>query len=144
MIRILYGGPLLLCGLGLAVLGATLAVLSAPERSGAAQPPALDKFIYLPLVRSSGYDWLQFGFDPQHSGNNTRETKLSAANVATLVRVFQHLLPASADGAPVYLSSVATFTGTRDLVFVTTIAGHIVALDAHSGAQIWSKVYGAN
>src|SRR5439155_22531500 len=118
--------------------------LGAPQSSGAAPQAAVDKFIYLPLVQSSGYAWLQFGFDPQHGSNNSSETRVSAANVARLVRVFQKPLPAYADGAPVYLSSVATFTGTRDLVFVTTVAGHIVALDAHTGTQIWSRVYGAN
>jgi hypothetical protein len=81
--------------------------------------------------------------DPQHSGNNTQETTLSASNVAGLGLRFQVSLPSVADGAPAYLSGVSTSSGTRDLLFVTTRAGHIVALDAHSGLQIWSHQYAA-
>ena len=98
---------------------------------------------YLPLVFGpGGYDWPQFGFDAQHSGNNTRETGISAANVASLTVLFKQPLPGTADGAPVYLAGVATASGTRDLVFVTTMDGHIAALDARSGATIWSKAHG--
>ena len=47
--------------------------------------------------------------------------------------------PAAADGAPVALSAVVTPGGTKDLLFSTTKAGHIVAIDAATGAQVWSK-----
>jgi outer membrane protein assembly factor BamB len=88
------------------------------------------------------YDWLQFGGDVAHSRNNTKETTLGAANVSMLSRVFQATLPATADGAPVILTGVTTSTGLRDLLFVTTKAAHIVALDAHTGATIWTHQYG--
>ena len=42
-----------------------------------------------------------------------------------------------------YLSNVSTPSGTRDLLFLTTKAGHILALDAHTGVQIWSQQYPA-
>ena len=83
------------------------------------------------------HDWLQFNVDPAHSGNNTLETSVSQANVAGLVRLFQVALPGIADGAPGYLSGVTTSSGTQDLLFVTTKAGDIVALDAHTGNQLW-------
>jgi hypothetical protein len=86
---------------------------------------------------------LQLNGNPQHSGNNTQETVLGAANVGNLMRLFQAVLPSVADGAPAYLTSVNTSTGTRDLLFVTTRAGHIIALDAHTGAQIWLHQYPA-
>ena len=89
-----------------------------------------------------GYDWLQFNGDPSHSGNNTAEGALTAANVSGLTLLFRAPLPASTDGAPVALTGVATPVGTRDLLFVTTTAGHIVAVDARSGATLWSKQYG--
>src|SRR5215813_645947 len=88
------------------------------------------------------YDWLQFNGDSQHSGNNTLETIISAANVPGLSFQFQATLPSIADGAPVYLSGVTTLSGTHDLLFVTTKAGHIVALDAHTGTSIWSHQNG--
>ena len=88
------------------------------------------------------YDWLQYNGDAQHSGNNTSETTISAANVAQLSQKFQVTLPSVADGAPVYLASVSTASGVRDLVFVTTKAGHIIALDGQTGATVWSKQFG--
>ena len=93
-------------------------------------------------VQASTYDWLQFNGNPQHSGNNTAETALGPSNVASLQFLFQATLPSIADGAPVYLASVSTPGVVRDLLFVTTTAGHIVALDAVTGAQVWSKQYG--
>ena len=84
-------------------------------------------------------NWPQFNFDASHSGNNTKEVFLSKANVPSLTRIFQASLPAVADGAPVFLGRVPTPDGIRDLLFVTTKAGHCVALDAHSGAQVWAQ-----
>jgi outer membrane protein assembly factor BamB len=89
------------------------------------------------------YDWPQFNFDPQHSGNNPRETAITRANVGSLKLLFQVSLPAIADGAPAYLSNVQTPGGVHDLLFLTTKAGHILALDAHSGELIWSHQYPA-
>ena len=90
------------------------------------------------------YDWLQFDANAAHSGNNTAETILDAANVGSLTQKFQVTLPATVDGAPVLLQAVSTPSGVRDLLFVTTTAGTLLALDAHSGAQVWSQAYGAN
>ena len=49
-----------------------------------------------------GYDWLQFGGDPQHSGVNSLETLISPSNVSSLHQAFQVHLPGIADGAPAY------------------------------------------
>jgi outer membrane protein assembly factor BamB len=89
------------------------------------------------------YDWVQFNFDAGHSGNNTRETTISPANVAGLRLLYQIRLPGVADGAPAYLSGVATATGARDVLFVTTRPGDLVALDAQTGAQLWARHYPA-
>ncbi|HSB66679.1 MAG TPA: PQQ-binding-like beta-propeller repeat protein [Anaerolineales bacterium] len=98
---------------------------------------------YLPIVeRSLLYDWLQFGGDPSHSGNNTMESSLSPSTVGNLQLHFQVSLPGIADGAPAYLTGVSTPSGTRDLIYVTTRDGYIAALDAHTGILIWSKRHG--
>src|SRR2546421_11642687 len=89
------------------------------------------------------YDWPQFNFDPQHSGNNTQEKTITPANAGSLRRLFQVGLPSVADGAPALLTGVDTPNGTRDLLFLTTKAGHILALDAHTGAQLWAQQYPA-
>src|ERR1700682_887330 len=89
------------------------------------------------------YDWLQFGGNPQHSGNNTAETTLNPGNIASLVQKYQANLPAIADGAPVFLEAVATPVGVKNLLFITTLDGRIIALDSQTGATVWSHQYGA-
>ncbi|HTB61075.1 MAG TPA: PQQ-binding-like beta-propeller repeat protein [Polyangia bacterium] len=88
------------------------------------------------------YDWPQFDGNARHSGNDTSETTLSTANVAQLKQLFQVTLPAVADGAPAVLTSVPTTGGTRDLLFVNTKQGNLLALDAHTGATLWSVQHG--
>jgi len=90
------------------------------------------------------YDWRQFNGDDAHSGNNTAEHILAAGNVASLNQKFQVALPGTADGAPVFLEAVTTPSGTRDLLFAATTNGWIVALDAATGATVWSHQYGPN
>src|SRR5437016_1891069 len=65
------------------------------------------------------FDALQFNFDAQHSGSNSRETVITPANAGSLRRLYQVRLPAVADGVPALLTAVSTPTGTRDLLFVT-------------------------
>jgi hypothetical protein len=96
----------------------------------------------LALGSARAYDWLQFGGDPQHSGNNPAETVLTPANVSGLVQKYQVLLPATPDSTPVFLESVTTPSGVKDLLFVSTRDGRIIALDAQDGAQVWSQQYG--
>jgi hypothetical protein len=93
---------------------------------------------------AAAYDWLQFNGDAAHSGSNTAETTLNAGNVAQLVQRYHVTLPATVDGAPVFLQGVATSGGLKDLLFVTTTAGHIIAVDAANGTQVWSHQYGPN
>ncbi len=83
-------------------------------------------------------DWLQFGFDASHSGFNPEEGSI-ADHVESLQLLFQTPLPATPDGAPVFAKAIATAGGTRDMVFITTRGGHIVAIDAQSGEQIWMQ-----
>jgi hypothetical protein len=93
----------------------------------------------------SKYDWMQFGGGPSHSGNNTLETQISQSNVNGLTKLFQVSLPETIEGAPVVLTGVSTPLGTHDVVYMTTRNGHLVALDAYSGAKIWDVQFsGAN
>jgi hypothetical protein len=96
----------------------------------------------LAIAPALAYDWLQFGGNPQHSGNNTAETFLNPVNVNSLVQKYQVTLPAVVDGTPMFLEAVTTPGGVRNLLFVTTQDGHIVALDAQTGATVWSHQYG--
>lgn len=93
-------------------------------------------------VTASDYDWLEFGFDGAHSGDNNLESLINRANVNTLQRLYQIALPSVADGAPAYLSSVSTPGGVKNLVFLTTRDGRIVARDADDGSAVWSQQHG--
>ena len=82
-------------------------------------------------------DWMQFGYDPTHSGNNTVESTLTANNVDQLRRRYNVSLPSNVDGAPVYLSNVSTSGGTRDLLFLLAQNGNLMAIDAADGSVVW-------
>lgn len=92
-------------------------------------------------------DWPQFGFDAAHTGNNTSEHAISAANVATLTTLYHVDLPAGVDSAPIYVSNVATANGTKNVLFAFgssslgdfgSTMGTIMAIDAADGSVIWS------
>lgn len=130
----------------LAVVLISASSASLPLAGLASTATAQANINYLPLLgkNSPAYDWLQFNGDASHSGNNTLESYLTVNNIANLQLLFQVQLLGIADGAPVYLSRVSTASGTRDLVYVTTRDGYIAALDAHTGALIWSKQNGSD
>lgn len=88
------------------------------------------------------YDWLQFGGNPQHNGYNNSETIINPGTVRNLKQLFQVTLPGVADSAPAYLNSVDTPGGTKGLLFLTTLDGYIVAVDALSGAEVWQHQNG--
>lgn len=86
-------------------------------------------------------DWLQFGYDQAQSSFNRAEKGYSTATGNVLAPGFGTgvALSASADSTPIFASGIVTASGTKDLVFVTTKNGTLLALDATSGAQVWSK-----
>jgi outer membrane protein assembly factor BamB len=97
--------------------------------------------VYLGAVNASSaatpYDWPQFNGDAQHSGNNAHETIINPGTVRTLKQLYQVTLPGVGDSAPAYLSGVDTSAGAKDLLFVTTRDGYVLAIDATSGAEVW-------
>jgi hypothetical protein len=84
-------------------------------------------------------DWRQFGYDATHSGFNSAETTINATNVTQLVSVFASgaALPSSVDSAPVYQSNVVTPNGTKDLLFLLSKNGTLMAIDAATGSVAW-------
>ncbi len=93
---------------------------------------------------SGAYDVLQFNYDAQHSGGDTLETTITKSNVFSLRQTFQVTITGGiADGVPVYLSAVNTPGGVQDLLFLSTVNGYIYALNAHTGARVWSHQYAA-
>lgn len=88
-------------------------------------------------------DWLQWGYDAAHSGNNPDETTITTANVAQLTRRYQATLPSTVDSAPVYAGAINTPAGLRNLLFVMAKNGTLFAVDAADGSVLWSKNNGS-
>ena len=93
---------------------------------------------FLPALPARAADWPEFDGDGRHNGNNQQETTIHSGNVATLHVLYHVTLPSIADGAPAFLSGVTTSSGIKDLLFLTTKDGHVLALDAATGTTIWS------
>lgn len=92
-----------------------------------------------PTPAPNGVAWPAFDGGGQRSGINTAETQITPANVANLTRIWQKGMPAVVDGAPVELPNVATAQGSKTLLFVTTKAGSLLAIDAATGNQVWRQ-----
>lgn len=89
---------------------------------------------------TDAHNWLRFDYDPAHSGVNPDERQITAATVGKLQRIWQAKLPTVADSSPIYLHGVKLPDGTmRNVVYVTTKDGRIVALDASDGNAVWSQ-----
>lgn len=88
-------------------------------------------------------DWLQFGYDQAHSGFNPAEISYPVASQTTpawsvTIHAFGDSTALRADMAPVFLSGVVTSGGTKDLLYLVTDNGTLVAVDAATGTVIWS------
>jgi hypothetical protein len=95
--------------------------------------------LWLATVPASSSDWLQFNLDARHSGASLQETSIHRGNVSTLHVLYNVTLPSIADGAPAFLSGVATPLGVKDLLFLSTKDGRLLALDAADGSTVWAK-----
>jgi hypothetical protein len=94
-------------------------------------------------------NWLQFGYDPRHSGTNPEEKGYSTAANALLYKVPLQAIPSSGvlhtEAAPVYLENVATSGGNKDLLFVAASylelpqTAVLLAIDAATGVTLWSQ-----
>jgi len=79
-------------------------------------------------------NWLQFGFDQQHSGYNPEEKGYSTAGN---IKLFQVSI-ADSEAQPALLAGVVTRKPSRDLLFIVHIDGSISAVDAANGSIVWS------
>jgi outer membrane protein assembly factor BamB len=112
---------------GLVALGSTLIALIAV-------------LVTLRLQAPASADWTQFGFDASGTRSNPAEAEIQASNVAGMHLVWRFKLPDIADSTPAYLHSLHFPDGTeRDVLYLTTKSGSLVALDADSGRLLWRK-----
>ncbi|MEO8970888.1 MAG: PQQ-binding-like beta-propeller repeat protein [Ktedonobacteraceae bacterium] len=83
--------------------------------------------------------WPAFDGGGSRSGVNSSEKIITPGNVGSLTRLWQQTLPAVVDSSPVELPGVKTPSGTKTLLFVTTLTGSLLALDASTGQQVWRQ-----
>lgn len=113
-----------------AVITASLAAALASACSGSSATPDAG------AIRAGG-DWTRFGYDAARHNSGPASTGISAANVGRLKRQ-QVRLPGTVDSSPIYLRGVRIRGGRHDTFFVTTSYGKTLAVDAASGAVLWT------
>lgn len=122
------------CLAGLLAVGLTLAALLDPQEA-----QSLAEIIRRPAAHSSA-DWTRFGFDASGKRNNSVEAHINATTVRRLHVMWRSQLPGVADSTPAYLHGLTFPDGTvRNVLYLTTKSGGLVALDADSGALLWRR-----
>ena len=116
----------------------TTGVTVTPQPSSTVVNPTPTTSPTTPPMASKQIAWPAFDGGGQRSGINTSETTITSANVGTLTRKWQIALPAIADSSPVELPNVTTPAGVKTLLFLTTMHGSLVAVDAATGNLVWS------
>jgi outer membrane protein assembly factor BamB len=87
-------------------------------------------------TREAASDWPTFGGGNTRTNANTAPTKISAANVGSMVRQ-QVRISAPIDAGLIYLSGVKVNGTSHDVFFGTTNVGRTVAIDANDGKVLW-------
>ena len=89
-------------------------------------------------------DWTMFGYDATRSGKNPHETVLGRSNVASLHLHWTFQTAGSIFAQPVVAANVMLPSGIADVVYVVDDAGYVYALNAATGATIWTKSFGTS
>jgi outer membrane protein assembly factor BamB len=84
-----------------------------------------------------GHDWTRFDWDAGRSGASTAPTGIAAGNVASMRRQ-QVELDGTVDASAIYLSDVQVNNTAHDVFFVTTTYGKTIAVNANTGAILWT------
>ncbi len=93
----------------------------------------------LPCLDAHAADWLQWGYDAAHSGNNPDEATITRSNVSQLARRYDVTMSDTTNAAPVLARAVVTPSGTKDLIIVTAQSGRTTAYDALDGSLVWTN-----
>src|SRR5689334_17396961 len=109
---------------------------------------AIRRFLGILLLLSStrafSADWPMFAHDPMRTGWMVEETTLSRLNVSQLTlkwktHVSNQAKFLTALTAPVVASDVDTAAGRKTLVYVAGSSNNFHALDAATGALVWTR-----
>src|SRR5215475_6402594 len=88
---------------------------------------------------ANSVDWPTFGGDNTRTNANMAPTRITAANVETIIRQ-QVTISAPIDAGLIYLRGVQVNDGSHDTFFGTTNLGRTVAIDANDGKMLWKFV----
>lgn len=95
-----------------------------------------------PMAQSG---WIRFGFDIERSGVNPNDTQLTTTNVQRLHQLWRTSLPGLGDSTPVMLPNLRFANGkSRDVLYLTTTDGQLVAVDATNGEILWTRATHGN
>jgi outer membrane protein assembly factor BamB len=85
-------------------------------------------------------DWPTFDDDAARSGVNPNETTIALGTLGRLHRLWTATLPKTADSTPILLHDLTFADGSHhDVLYLTTLDGSLVALDATHGTRLWVK-----
>src|SRR4051812_16040682 len=85
---------------------------------------------------ANNLDWPTFGGDNARTNANLAPTRITAANIGTMVRQ-QVMISGPIDAGLIYLRAVQINGAPHDTFFGTTNLGHTVAIDANDGKVLW-------
>jgi lipoprotein-anchoring transpeptidase ErfK/SrfK len=85
---------------------------------------------------AASFDWPTFGGDNTRTNANMAPTRITAANVGSMVRQ-QVTISAPIDAGLIYLRGVQVNGASRDVFFGTTNLGRTVAIDANEAKVLW-------
>jgi hypothetical protein len=91
----------------------------------------------LPDSVAPGHDWVRFGWDVGRSSASTAPTGINASNVGSMQRQ-RVVLAGTVDGSVIYLSDVQINGAAHDAFFMTTTYGKTIAVNANTGAILWT------
>ena len=98
----------------------------------------------VPTSTPAGVDWSTFGFDLQRTGYNPNEKTLGTSNVGGVHPLWS--TPAYVgnfmQGEPVVATNVNVGASSKNLLYAGAMGGQFYAIDADTGATLWSKQLG--
>jgi hypothetical protein len=97
-------------------------------------PPISDTTASTP---ASLRNWPEFGLNPQRGDATNANPGIGRADLAHLRRR-RIALPGTVDSSPIYLHAVTVAGAVHDAIVLTTTYGKALALDASSGAILWT------
>ena len=94
-------------------------------------------FVALPASSATHADWTMFGWNPGRTSAPDVATGIAVSDLHALQRQ-QVSIGGTVDSSAIYLHGVAVKGAVHDAFIVTTTYGKTIAIDADSGAVLWT------